>query len=405
MRPSLARLPRPAARCCAPAPVLGPRRALLAPPAPRSTRPALARAPTLADATAGTRAYSTRDNYYLRPLKDAAPAPGYDYKFLRRPAALTIVPIPFSGGQNRTGVDLGPNHILRAGLSSQLAALGWDVSTSAASFTDVPYNPVPCEATGTGRSETVQAEEDADIGRLKNPRLVSAVCERVKKEVEAVARRGEIPLTLGGDHSLGMGTVAGVKAAHPDAAVIWVDAHADINTPASTDTGNIHGMPVAFLLGLEGTDVAPFSQWLEPCLKPKDIVFIGLRDVDAPEKRILRALGIKCFTMHDVDRLGIGRVMELALDHVDPARSRPIHLSFDVDAMDPSVAPSTGTPVRGGLTFREGHYITEAVAETGCLVGLDIMEVNPSLLDNTSIEQTVAVGCSLARAALGETLL
>ncbi|RSH85631.1 arginase [Saitozyma podzolica] len=109
--------------------------------------------------------------------------------------------------------------------------------------------------------------------------------------------------------------------------------------------------------------------------------------------------------MHEVDKYGIGKVMDMALDYVNPSRDRPTHLTFDVDALDPSVAPSTGTPVRGGLTFREGHYITEAVAETGCLVSLDIMEVNPSLLDPVSIEQTVAVGCSLARAALGETLL
>lgn len=143
--------------------------------------------------------------------------------------------------------------------------------------------------------------------------------------------------------------------------------------------------------------------WLEPCLRPEDLVYIGLRDIDAAEKLILKSLGIKVFTMHDVDKHGIGRVMEMVLAHV--GANRPIHLSFDVDALDPTVAPSTGTPVRGGLTFREGHFITEAVAETGNLVAVDIVEVNPTLEDSSSAAQTVAVGCSLARCALGETLL
>lgn len=178
-------------------------------------------------------------------------------------------------------------------------------------------------------------------------------------------------------------------SAHPEACLIWIDAHADINTISTTESGNLHGMPVSFLLGLNTpdqiqalsapsassnqTEPAPFS-WIEPGkLTPDRLVYIGLRDLDQGERRILKELKIKCFTMHDVDKYGIGRVMELALDHVNPGRDRPIHLSFDVDALDPTVAPSTGTPVRGGLTFREGHYICEAVYETGLLVALDIM--------------------------------
>ncbi|KAJ2890898.1 A-agglutinin attachment subunit precursor, partial [Coemansia aciculifera] len=142
-----------------------------------------------------------------------------------------------------------------------------------------------------------------------------------------------------------------------------------------------------------------------PCVRTDSLVYIGLRDVDSGEKAILRKHGIKAFSMHDVDRFGIGRVVEMALDHVNPSRTRPVHMSFDVDALDPSVAPATGTPVRGGLTFREGHYICEAVAETGCLVALDLVEVNPALGDPESLRQTVAVGCSLVRCSLGETLL
>ena len=159
-------------------------------------------------------------------------------------------------------------------------------------------------------------------------------------------------------------------------------------------------MPLSFLLGI-GPQVAEFA-WVRPLLKAHRLVYIGLRDVDQGERRILKENGIKAFSMHEVDKYGIGRVVEMALDHVNPGRKLPIHLSFDIDALDPAVAPSTGTPVRGGLTFREGHYICEAGYETGCLVAVDVMEVNPSLADKESVQQTVAVGCSIIRSALGE---
>lgn len=165
----------------------------------------------------------------------------------------------------------------------------------------------------------------------------------------------------------------------------------------------MHGCPVSFVMGLAG-NVPEFS-WIKNVLRPDRIVYIGLRDVDEPEKKIIKENGIKAFSMHHVDRYGIGKVVEMALDHVNPNRDRPIHLSFDVDALDPSVAPSTGTPVRGGLTFREGHYICEALAETGLLVAADIMEVNPALEDEQAVFQTVQVGCSLTRCCLGEALL
>jgi arginase len=202
---------------------------------------------------------------------------------------------------------------------------------------------------------------------------------------------------------LALGTISGTLDTYPDACVVWVDAHADINTVETTPSGNLHGMPLSFLLGI-GTRIPEFS-WVKARLKPERLVYIGLRDLDQGEKRILKENGIKGFSMYDVDRFGIGNVVEMALNHVNPERNLPIHLSFDVDALDPSVAPSTGTPVRGGLTYREGHYICEAIHETGLLVALDLMEINPSLLDSESAKQTLAVGCSLVRAALGETLL
>ncbi|TFK76365.1 Ureohydrolase [Pluteus cervinus] len=307
-------------------------------------------------------------------------------KWLSEPKTAAIVGCPFSGGQPKPGVDQGPINLVEAGLISQLSELGWQVKFD-----------------GHHQFEEIKASDDPPIGVLKNPRLVSRVTQSVAEVVSSHVKRGELPVTLGGDHSLAMGTISGTLSQYPDACVIWVDAHADINTPETTDSGNIHGMPVSFLLGL-GSKIPEFS-WVKPLLKPGQLVYIGLRDVDAGEKRILRENGIKSFSMHEVDKYGIGKVVEMALDHVNPQRDRPIHLSFDVDALDPSVAPSTGTPVRGGLTFREGHYICEAIYETGLLIALDLMEVNPSLADDVSVQQTVAVGCSLVRSALGEVLL
>jgi len=277
-------------------------------------------------------------------------------------------------------------HLLEAGLVSQLENLGWKVSFD-----------------GHHQFEAIDTANDPPIGILKNPRFVSRISKFVANVVGGHIANGELPVTLGGDHSLAMGTISGTLSKHPDACVIWIDAHADINTVESTESGNIHGMPVSFLMGL-GQKVEEFS-WVQSILKPKNLVYIGLRDVDAGEKKILRENNIKAFSMHEVDKYGIGKVVDMALDHVNPDRNKPIHLSFDVDALDPSVAPSTGTPVRGGLTFREGHYICEAIYETGLLVALDLMEVNPSLADAVSVTQTVAVGCSLLRSALGETLL
>ncbi|KAF8163424.1 arginase [Crassisporium funariophilum] len=308
------------------------------------------------------------------------------FRFLSEPKTAAIVGCPFSGGQPKVGVDRGPIHLVEAGLVGQLEGLGWKVKFD-----------------GHHQFEEINAASDPPIGILKNPRLVSRVTESIAKVVGGHAAKGELPVTLGGDHSLAMGTISGTLSNYPEACVIWIDAHADINTVESTESGNIHGMPVSFLLGI-GSKVEEFS-WVKPLLTPERLVYIGLRDVDSGEKKILRENNIKAFSMHDVDKYGIGKVVEMALDHVNPNRDRPIHLSFDVDALDPSVAPSTGTPVRGGLTFREGHYICEAINETGLLVALDLMEVNPSLADEASVHQTVAVGCSLTRAALGETLL
>ncbi|GAA5862149.1 hypothetical protein JCM1840_001661 [Sporobolomyces johnsonii] len=316
--------------------------------------------------------------------------PTYDYKFLKKPLTAGIVGCPFSGGQPKAGVDTGPLQLIESGLVSDIEGLGWKVDFAGA---DTLISPI------------VSSEEDPDIGKLKKPRLVSKVTRELADRVYEHSKKGELTVTLGGDHSLAMGTVSGTFKAHPDAALIWVDAHADINTPLTTPSGNLHGCPVSFLMGLAGTskEEIPEFGWIEPVLSADRLVYIGLRDIDEGERKILKENNIKCFSMHHVDKWGIGKVVEMALEHV--GTDRPIHLSFDIDALDPTVAPSTGTAVRGGLTFREGHYICEAIAETGRLVSLDVMEINPSLGAVHNVQETVDVGRSLVRSALGETLL
>jgi arginase len=244
---------------------------------------------------------------------------------------------------------------------------------------------------------------------MKNPRAVSKVTQSLSAQVYEQARHGRFVLTLGGDHSIAIGTVSGTAKAirerlGKEMAVIWVDAHADINTPETSDSGNVHGMPVAFLTGLAKSDHKEIFGWLQQdqMISINKLVYIGLRDVDRGEKQLLRQHGIKAFSMHDIDRHGIGRVMEMALGHI--GSDTPIHLSFDVDALDPQWAPSTGTPVRGGLTLREGDYIAECVHETGQLVAMDLVEVNPSL-EIAGASETVRAGVSLVRCALGDTLL
>ncbi|KAJ2688050.1 Arginase, catabolizes arginine to ornithine and urea [Coemansia sp. RSA 1285] len=309
-------------------------------------------------------------------------------KFLTEATAVGVTCVPFSGGQPKGGVEDGPVEMIRFGLLDQIKTMGYAVSLSE----------------GMDKYAAMRPASDPPIGILKNPRYVAGAARRVSDQVRAHCEAGRLAVTLGGDHSIAMGTLSGSAAVYgSDLCVVWIDAHADINTPETTGSGNLHGCPLAFVLGLcEAKE--PFD-WIVPRLRKDRLVYIGLRDVDAGEKALLRKHGIRAFSMHDVDKHGIGRVVEMALDHVNRDRSLPVHMSFDVDALDPSVAPATGTPVRGGLTFREGHYICEAVAETGCLVALDLVEVNPSLGDPDSLRQTVAVGCSLVRCSLGETLL
>ncbi|KAK9476969.1 hypothetical protein V1514DRAFT_335277 [Lipomyces japonicus] len=299
---------------------------------------------------------------------------------------VSIISCPFSGGQPRDGVETGPNHVLEAGLAKQLESLDWTVNK----IYDLEF---------------VEPESDPDEGKLKRPLYVGTSTKLVADTVTATLESGSLPLTIGGDHSLAIGTVSGVLARLPDTCLIWVDAHADINTPQSTESGNIHGCPLSFVMGL-AEPCPPQFAWVKPALAANKLAYIGLRDVDAGERDILRKHNIAAFSMHHVDRYGIGKVVEMALERINPDGKAPVHLSLDIDAVDPVEAPATGTPVRGGLTLREACYVCEAIAETGNLVAMDLMECNPALGENaSSIKATISAACSLVRCAMGETLL
>ena len=321
-------------------------------------------------------------------------------KFLTHPLDLGVVAVGFSGGQCKPGTEAAPTALLDSGLVTQLQS-------------DLHYTVHHDNKVHTYSS--LLPSSDAPHRGMKNPRAVSAVTQELSSQVHAHAKEGRMVLTLGGDHSIAIGTISGTSRAVKERlgreiAVIWVDAHADINTPETSDSGNVHGMPVAWLTGLAKEPKAKQEVfgWLSedddsPApLSLRKLVYIGLRDVDVGEKKILRENGVRAFSMHDIDRHGIGRVMEMALAHI--GSDTPIHLSFDVDALDPQWAPSTGTPVRGGLTLREGDFICECVHETGSLVAMDLVEVNPKL-EEQGKEETVRAGVSLVRCALGDTLL
>ncbi|BFZ54198.1 Arginase, catabolizes arginine to ornithine and urea [Savitreella phatthalungensis] len=326
------------------------------------------------------------------------------YRFLSE-RRVNIVRAPFSGGQGKGGVEAGPQMLIDAGLPKQIERGGWQVSLPEALNIESLRPPIVEQA----------------VGKMRNVKFVAEAARMVAQACEASAKSGALTLTLGGDHSLGIGTIAGALAARPDTVVLWIDAHADLNTPESTESGNLHGCPLSFLLGLAGTpeSLPEPLRWIPAALKAHRLAYIGLRDIDPEERRLIREHGIAAYSMHHIDRDGIGAVVRAALDRINPDRTRPIHLSYDVDALDPVFVSATGTPVRGGLTFREGTFICEAVAETGCLVSMDVVEVNPSLAavaaqergdtDNRIAEielrKTVEIANALVRCALGETLL
>jgi arginase len=284
-------------------------------------------------------------------------------------------------GQGRRGVDMGPSAIRYAGLEDRLVSLGHVVRDHGNVETAVP------EAT------TMQDERARFLPEIKE------TCARIAAKVVEESSTGALPLVLGGDHSVAMGTLGGLASVHGVGGVLWIDAHADINTPETSPSGNVHGMALAAALGLAGEAFAS-DAWPVPALDPRRVALLGLRETDAGERKLLREAGVRIFTMSELDRIGVERAMREALDRV--AGTGFVHVSLDMDALDPEVAPGVGTPVRGGLTYREAHLALELVAESGLAGSLEVVEVNP-ILDRENTTATTAV--ELVASALGKTII
>jgi arginase len=292
-----------------------------------------------------------------------------------------IIGAPLDLGAGRRGVDMGPSAIRYAGLEDRLDALGVDC---------VDLGNIP-----TAVAEAT-AEDDA---RARFLPAIRESCEQLAGRVGASLDEGRVPIVLGGDHSIAIGTLGGLAARHGPGAVLWFDAHGDLNTPQTTPSGNVHGMPLAAALGRAGPGFESPS-WSLPVLQPQRVSVIGARDLDSGERALIAELGLAVHTMSALDRRGIEAVVTDALERA--AGAPFVHVSLDMDALDPDVAPGVGTPVRGGLTSREAHLAMELVAESGLLSCFEIVEVNP-ILDRHNA--TAALAVELAASAFGASTL
>ena len=286
-----------------------------------------------------------------------------------------ILGVPMDLGQDRRGVDMGPSAIRYAQLKEVLEDLGYAVID-------------------LGNVETPIPELVGKKGEIRHLGAVREVCAAVSEEARNMVEAGAFPIFLGGDHSVSIGTVSGVAAASSErTGVIWLDAHADFNTHETSPSGNIHGMPLAALAGIGHPDLVNIGG-PGASVRPEDIVLVGLRSVDLRERELLREIGVRIYTMKEIDAYGVASVVRRALE--DLSDLERVHLSFDLDALDPAVAPGVGTPVRGGLTYREAHLVMELINESGMITSLDVVEVNPILDDrNGTAELAVELVASL----------
>jgi arginase len=296
-----------------------------------------------------------------------------------RPVALVGASLDLGAG--RRGVDMGPSAIRYAGLAARIESLGRAVYDWGNVEGAVP------EATEMG-SERV---------RFLAP--IKQACERVAHLVSRSVEEGLNPLVLGGDHSVSIGTLGGLSRVHGPGGVLWIDAHGDVNRPETSPTGNVHGMPLAVALGLAGPEFES-EAWTLPSVTADRVAIVGVRSLDPAEASLLSELDVAVYTMSDVDRLGLERVIRQSLRHI--GGSGFVHVSLDMDALDPDIAPGVGTPVRGGLSYREAHLAMELVAESGLAGSLEVVEVNP-ILDNEN--ETAKLAVELVASALGARIL
>jgi arginase len=300
---------------------------------------------------------------------------------LQPPSKVTIIGAALDLGSGRRGVDMGPSAIRYAGLDARLKGLGYAVDDRG--------------NVGTAVAEAIDAGDE----HARFLPQIKETCRHIADLVAETTADGSIPLVLGGDHSVALGTLGGLYRVHGQGGVIWLDAHGDLNSPETSPSGNVHGMVLAAALGRAG-DLFRHEGWDLPALVPGGVALVGVRSLDDGERELLKELDALVFTMSDVDRVGVERAVRESLAHV--AGSGFVHLSLDMDVVDPDSAPGVGTPVRGGLNYREAHLVMELIAESGLASSLDVVEVNP-ILDREN--ETGELAVELVASGLGARIL
>jgi arginase len=320
------------------------------------------------------------------------------FRYLTAASRLVSIQAGLGAGQQKYGVEEAPLRIVSCGFESRLLSAGWDFET------DDPLErqgaPSPVSQIPHQRGQSKQTQSFHNAGAL------AQALREVSRRTARHAWLRDFTLTLGGDHSVAAGSIHGLAQAWDGLGVIWVDAHADFNTPSSSPSGNFHGMPLAALCGAFELNQERGFEWFQPCLTPADVVLVGVRDIDPVESGLLAAAGVLAFSAEDVAKRGMATVTEQAMAHLLFRGERPLHLSFDIDALDASLVPGTGTPVSGGLCLDEAETLCRQVRQSGLLVGMDLVEVNPRLeepshFENHEGERTLTCARALILAALG----
>ncbi|MFD2923428.1 arginase [Halobacillus naozhouensis] len=295
---------------------------------------------------------------------------------------LSIIGVPMDLGQMRRGVDMGPSAIRYAGIVERLENLKYTI-----------------EDLGDIDIKRPAQKDDNKLDNLRNLNEVAEGNHRLAETVDEVVGKGDFPLVLGGDHSIAMGSLAGIAKHYDNLGVIWYDAHGDLNTGDSSPSGNIHGMPLAVSLGIGHEKLTNILDY-QPKIKPENIVIIGARSLDEGERILIKEKGIKVYTMHEVDRMGMSEVVEETIEYLKE-RTDGVHLSLDLDGLDPEEAPGVGTPVMGGLSYRESHLAMEMLFQSKMITSAEFVEVNP-ILDEKNKTANMAVG--LMGSLFGESL-
>jgi arginase len=299
---------------------------------------------------------------------------------------ISIIGAPLDLGQGRRGVDMGPSAMRVANLNARLVSLGYEIED----LGNVPVEQAEAAPEGHPRAKYLPQ--------------IAATCQRLAQQVVSVLGKGSIPLVLGGDHSVAVGTVSGVsqffRMRGEKIGLIWLDAHADMNTPETSPSGNVHGMPLACLVGIGPAELTGLFGY-QPKVNPKNTVIVGLRDVDTIEKPHVRESGVRAFTMRDIDERGLRSVMEEAMALASDGTAG-FHLSLDMDFVDPKDAPGVGTPVRGGATYREAHLAMEMIGDSRRMLSMEVVEVNPVI---DEVNRTADLAVELVMSGLGKRIL